>query len=68
MAQITEYRLAWHPGQNSGRARIKLQNGTQHEVPINTPGELAAVAAVLREHPVFLVNGEIRTGWEPIEE
>ena len=66
---ITGYRLAWHPGANQGKAVIRLQGGHQKNVPINSSAELAALAAVLREKPVFLrEDGYIYTGWEAPEE
>lgn len=65
---ITHYRLAWHPGVNEGRAIIRLQSGDEKNVPINSPAELSALAAVLREKPVFLEeDGYIYTGWEAPE-
>ena len=63
------YSLACHPGQNQGRVKIILKNGQKHDLPVGSLTELAALAAVLRERPVFLSDdgSYIFTGWEEPE-
>jgi hypothetical protein len=68
--QVTHYRLAWNPKTNQGRAEIffKKENQTVR-LKIDSAQELAAVAAVLKESPVFLTgDGLIYTGWEEIDD
>jgi hypothetical protein len=44
---ITNFSAFWHPGQNTFGISIKLQDGRQMQLPINTPEEFIAVLAVL---------------------
>jgi hypothetical protein len=65
--EIRRYTLAWNPGTNKGYANIATQRGKK-KVPIESPAELAALSAVLKESPVFLYqDGTIATDWEPID-
>ncbi len=65
---ITTYRLIWNPWANEGRILVGVK-GKVKPVPVSSPAEFAAIAAVLKESPVFLYqNGTISTGKEPVEE
>ena len=62
---IKSYVIGWEPGRNRALASLQLEDGTHHSVKVETAGELAALAAILKESPVFLYeNGLIVTGWE----
>ena len=60
--KITKYDLGWHPQTKRPYVLIHLEGGSQQAVPVQTAEELAALAAILRESPVFLHdNGIIGT-------
>lgn len=60
--QITKYNLGWNPQTKKPYVLIHLEGGSQRDVPVQTAEELAALAAILRESPVFLHdNGIIGT-------
>jgi hypothetical protein len=65
---IKSYVIGWEPGRNRAVASLQLEDGTHHAIKIETAAELAAIAAILKESPVFLYeNGLIVTGWEEIK-
>jgi hypothetical protein len=70
MQEIESYQLAWHP-QRGGAFRFKLA-GVQNWSPWTklSSADLAAVAAVLNEKPVYFNSqtGVIHTGAEPTGE
>ncbi|MDD5363315.1 MAG: hypothetical protein PHN88_14400 [Ignavibacteria bacterium] len=45
---IKNYALAWQPGINRGSISVILQNNNKINLPVETPEELAALAAILR--------------------
>ena len=60
--KITKYDLGWHPQNKKPYVLIYLEGGSKLTVPVQTAEELAALAAILRESPVFLHdNGIIGT-------
>jgi len=65
---IKSYVIGWEPGRNRAVASLQLADGSHHAVKIETAAELAALAAILKESPVFLYeNGLIVTGWEEVK-
>jgi hypothetical protein len=64
---IKSYVIGWEPARHRPLASIQLEDGTHHAVKVETAAELTALAAILRESPVFFYeNGLIVSGWEPI--
>jgi hypothetical protein len=64
---IKSYVIGWEPARRRPVASIQLEDGSHHALKIETAAELAALAAILRESPVFQYeNGLIVSGWEPI--
>lgn len=66
--QITRYSLGWHTKENAGFISIEVDGRRSGTVTYKDPAEFAAVAAVLRESPVFFKDGLIRSGVENAEE
>jgi hypothetical protein len=66
MAQVEQFSLGWHP--KSGSAyRIKPVGGSWSPWIGVPAAELAVLAAIFREQPVFIhPNGSITTGPEQI--
>ena len=65
---IKSYVIGWEPARSRPLASIQLEDGSHHAVKVETAAELAALAAILRESPVFLYeNGLIVSGWEQIK-
>jgi len=65
--EIKEYALGWFPQSNRAIVTVKLEDGSSKKIKVDSPGELAALAAVLKERPVFLYDtGLIATGWEDV--
>jgi hypothetical protein len=65
---IVSYALAWNPNTKHGQASITTSDGKILAVPIASAAEFTAVAAVLKESPVFLdLDGRISTNWEPVD-
>jgi hypothetical protein len=62
--EIEAYMLAWHQQQGC-EVRIKQKGKNDWDVLKTSATELSAIAAILRENPVFLSNGWIHTGPEP---
>ena len=64
--QIEQFALAWHP-QKGSFYRIKLVNAPWANWVAVSAADLAALAALLNEQPVFLQpDGAITTGPEPV--
>ena len=64
---ILGYVLQWHPGHDQGRILIRVQNNPQPiNLPVNSPQEFAAIAAVLNQSPAFFypATGVIASGWD----
>jgi hypothetical protein len=60
--KIAKYDLGWHPQNKKPYVLIHLEGGSKLALPVQTAEELAALAAILRESPVFLHdNGIIGT-------
>jgi hypothetical protein len=60
--KITKYDLGWNPQTKKPYVQIHIEGGLQQSVLVQTAEELAALAAILRESPVFLHdNGIIGT-------
>jgi hypothetical protein len=65
--EIKSYALGWFPESNRAIVTVKLEDGSSKKIKVDSPGELAALAAVLKERPVFLYDtGLIATGWEDV--
>jgi hypothetical protein len=65
---IKSYVIGWEPARRRPLASIQLEDGSHHALKVGTAAELAALAAILRESPVFLYeNGLIVSGWEQIK-
>jgi hypothetical protein len=65
---IKSYVIGWEPARHRPLASIQLEDGTHHALKVETAGELTALAAILRESPVFLYeNGLIVSGWEQVK-
>jgi hypothetical protein len=65
--EIESYQLGWHP-QRGCLLRIKVKGGiASRPIPLS-PADLAAVAQILRESPVYAENGWIHTGGELVED
>ena len=65
---IKSYVIGWEPTRHRPLASVQLEDGTHHAIKVETPAELTALAAILRESPVFFYeNGLIVSGWEPIK-
>ena len=63
--QITHYSIGWNHAENRGFVTISLHGEAAMELNIESGHELAALAAVLREAPVFYrEDGYIYSGWE----
>jgi hypothetical protein len=63
--RIMRYALGWYPGSNRARAQVWLEDGTRHELPVESAQELAVLAAILRESAVYVfADGMIGTDWE----
>ena len=54
--RIKKYHLAWHPLQKKAAVLLELEDGTKEQIAVPSPEELAALAAILRESPVFLYD------------
>lgn len=66
MPQVEMFALAWHP-QTGGAYRIKPVGGSWSQWIKVPAADLAALAAILKEQPVFVhPNGSITTGPEQI--
>jgi hypothetical protein len=67
--QITRYSLGWHTKENSGEVVIEVDGRRRIRLSYESAAEFGAVAAVLRESPVYYrSDGLIRTGAEIAEE
>lgn len=67
MQEIESYQLVWSPTKGSAfRFKLKGIAGWTQWVDV-TPSDLAAIAAILNEQPVYYnrQNGAIHTGAEP---
>jgi hypothetical protein len=65
-AEVESYALAHHPTLGC-EVKIKIRGNPQWLAPIKlAPADLAAVAAILNEQPVYLSNGWLHTGDEPV--
>jgi len=51
---IIAYTLGWYPGSNRAHCEIRLADGKPRPVPVESPAELAALAAVLDRGPAYL--------------
>lgn len=66
MRKVLVYGLSWNPNVKSGTIVVRLEDGTQSEVPVGSAGEFAVVSAILKESPVWVhQNGSLTTEWEP---
>ena len=66
--RIQGYGLRWNPKQRQGNVALDIGGGPQADVniPVNSPEELAALAAVLNKPPVYLQqDGSISTDRVP---
>jgi len=69
MQRVTAFRLGWNIQTKTGGAQLQLEHGRMVNVPIESAAELCAVAAILKESPVFLNDGAfLVTGPEPISD
>ncbi len=67
--EVTAYILAWNPETHQGQIRLHLAKQGNRELLIEDPAELAALAAVLSEAPVYLEgDGTLTSGWEPVHD
>jgi hypothetical protein len=65
-SQIEQFGLGWHP-QKGSSYRIKLVGGGWNNWIEVSSADLAALAAIFSEQPVFLQpDGAITTGPEPV--
>lgn len=63
---IEKFALGWHP-QTGGAYRIKVINGGWSTWKVVPAADLAALAAIFEESPVYVhPNGSITTDEEPI--
>ena len=44
---IVAYSLGWYPGSNRARVEVELDDGTRRPVPVESPAEFTALAALL---------------------
>jgi hypothetical protein len=58
---VKAYALVWSVATNKGAVNLQLVNGNQGQIPVDSPGELAALADILRtSHDVgFEANGQV---------
>jgi hypothetical protein len=65
---IIGYGMGWQPKVNKGRITVRLQNGQNVNLPVESAEEFTALATILNESPVFFdtESGEIVTGWEQV--
>ena len=64
--QVEQYALSWHP-QKGTAFRIKLVGGSWSNWNVVSPSELAALALIFNQQPVFVQpDNSITTGPEPI--
>lgn len=69
MNRVQGFRLGWNLNERAGGLQLKLDNGRLVKERIESAAELSAIAAILRESPVFLDgNGLLYTGPEPISD
>lgn len=54
MRLILRYTLRWNANDNTGTIHLQLQDGTTHQVPVNTTEEFIAISTILRNSPAFL--------------
>lgn len=66
--EVIGYSLSWRARDNQGGARLTLKGGREVDIPADSAQELAALAAILNESPVFLrtEDGALFTGREPV--
>jgi len=65
---VKDYAIGWYPGSNRAVATLLLEDGRRHEIPVDSPVELAAIAAVLRESNVYLHDdGLVAARWDEIK-
>ena len=70
-SRVMEYALIWNAPKDKGVIQLKLENGDQHDMDVDSASELTALGDLLRhEKPIYykVGVGEIRTGWEPAGE
>jgi hypothetical protein len=65
---VTDYALAWGTQNKQGTIRLALEDGQAFNITVPSAEELAALAAVLNESPVFYrtEDGVLLTGKEPV--
>lgn len=51
MDPVIAYRAYWHAESNSGRIFLKLGSGQTADIPLDSPGELAALCSMLAQNP-----------------
>ena len=58
---VKAYALVWSVATNKGAVNLQLANGSQGQIPVDSPEELAALADILRSsHDVgFEANGQV---------
>ncbi len=67
MKKVLAYGLSWNPNIKSGSIVVRLEDGTQSEVPVGSAEEFAVISAILGESPVWVhQNGSVTTEWEPV--
>lgn len=65
---VASYSLLWRPGDNKGSVILVLQDRRQIPINADSAQELAALAAILNEAPVFFrtEDGSLFTGVEDV--
>jgi hypothetical protein len=69
LVEISSYEIGWNPKTKRGAVRIKLVDGQEYPIQVNSAEELTALGMVLNESPVVLNTdtGYIMTpDWEPV--
>ena len=66
---VKDYAIGWYPGSNRAVATLLLDDGRRQEIPVDSPEELAAIAAVLREPKVYLHDdGLLAARWDEVHQ
>jgi hypothetical protein len=64
---VKDYAIGWYPGSNRAVATLVLEDGRRQDIPVETPEELVAIAAVLREPKVYLhEDGLLAARWDEV--
>jgi len=68
LIEIVTFTIGWNQDKGEGTVRLKYSNGQAPNHKIKSLGDLAGWAALLNEKPLYVENGWIHTGVEPIGE